>query len=79
MNTSKKIRTAVAALGQGTLTEQAIAKYVAPLFSRVLATDRVYVANHSLGRPLDAMAEDVAEATAQWYRKLGDAWDDWLA
>jgi kynureninase len=48
------------------------------LFSRVLASDRIYLANHSLGRPLDAMAEDVREATSLWETKLGDAWDAWL-
>jgi kynureninase len=79
MNTTEKIRGAVAALGNGPLNEEAIARHVAPLFTRVLATDRVYIANHSLGRPLDAMAEDVAEAMSLWYSKMGDAWDDWLA
>ncbi|HMF78898.1 MAG TPA: aminotransferase class V-fold PLP-dependent enzyme [Bryobacteraceae bacterium] len=49
------------------------------MFSRVLASDRVYLANHSLGRPLDAMAEDVRDATLLWETKLGDAWDAWLA
>jgi kynureninase len=70
---------AIAALGDGPLQEEAIAEHVAPLFSRVLATDRIYLANHSLGRPLDRMAGDVGEATALWYSKLGDAWDEWLA
>ena len=79
MNTAEKIRAAVAALGKGPLTEEGIARHIAPLFSRVLATDRIYIANHSLGRPLDAMAEDLAEAASLWYRKMGDAWDDWLA
>ncbi len=69
----------VAALGDGPLREDAIAEHIAPLFSRVLASDRIYLANHSLGRPLDRMADDVAEATALWYGKLGDAWDGWLA
>jgi kynureninase len=70
---------AVAALGDGPLSEGVIAKHIAPLFSRVLARGGIYLENHSLGRPLDAMAEDVAEGVALWYRKLGDAWDDWLA
>lgn len=72
------IANAVAALGDGPLREEAIARHIAPLFSRVLASDSVYLANHSLGRPLDVMADDVAEAVAFWYGKLGDAWDDWL-
>ena len=36
------------------------------------------LANHSLGRPLDATATDVAEAIALWQQRLGDAWDAWL-
>lgn len=69
----------ITALGVGPLTEEGIARHIAPLFSRVLASERVYLANHSLGRPLDRMADDIAEATAPWYGKLGDAWDEWLA
>ena len=74
-----KMAGAVAALGDGPLCEEAIARHIAPLFSRALAREGIYLENHSLGRPLDAMAEDVAEAAALWYGKLGDAWDDWLA
>jgi kynureninase len=70
---------AVAQLGSGPLTEESVQQHIAPLFSRVLASDRIYLANHSLGRPLDAMAEDVREATSLWETKLGDAWDAWLA
>lgn len=73
-----KISNAVKALGDGPLTEEGIARHIAPLFSRVLASDRIYLANHSLGRPLDAMADDVAEGLALWYGKLGDAWEQWL-
>jgi kynureninase len=75
---NSRIQQAVAALGTPPLHESAIERHIAPLFSRVLSSDRVYLANHSLGRPLDAMAEDVAEATALWYEKLGDGWDEWL-
>ena len=50
-----------------------------PLFSQVLQRPRIYLANHSLGRPLDRTAEDVAEALHLWYAQLGDAWDAWLA
>jgi kynureninase len=74
-----RLANAVAALGGGPLSEEAIAQHIAPLFSRVLGSERVYLANHSLGRPLDAMAVDVAAGAALWYSKLGDAWDDWLA
>src|SRR5258707_8063406 len=76
--TSRTIDEAVSQLGPGPLTEESVQRHIAPLFSRVLATDRVYLANHSLGRPLDAMAEDVREATSLWETKLGDAWDAWL-
>jgi kynureninase len=73
------IANALTALGDGPLSEEAIAKHIAPLFSRVLASDRIYLENHSLGRPLDAMADDIAEAAALWFGRLGDAWDEWLA
>jgi kynureninase len=73
-----KLQQAMSRLGEGLLQQDAIQQHVAPLFSRVLSTDTLYLANHSLGRPLDAMADDVAEATAAWYRELGDAWDAWL-
>ena len=72
------IQQAVAALGEAPLHESAIQRHITPLFSRVLSVDRIYLANHSLGRPLDAMSEDLAEATALWYEQLGDAWDPWL-
>jgi len=76
---SRTMVEAVAQLGPGPLTEESVQQHIAPLFSRVLASDRVYLANHSLGRPLDAMAEDVREATSLWETKLADAWDAWLA
>src|SRR5260370_41515512 len=76
---SRTIDEAVAQLGPGPLTEESVQQHIAPLFSRGLASDRVYLANHSLGRPLDAMAEDVREATSWCETKLGDAWDVWLA
>jgi kynureninase len=75
----ESIAKAVAALGDGPLSEEAIQREIAPLFLRVLANQRVYLANHSLGRPLDTMAEDVAEATSLWYSELGKSWDGWLA
>ena len=74
------IENAVAALGGGPLTEAGVQRHLAPLFSRVLAQwrGRVYLANHSLGRPLDATAEDVQEGLAAWYAHLGGAWDAWF-
>jgi kynureninase len=75
------IEHAVAALGAGPLTEAALQTHIAPLFSRALAAHRgrVYLANHSLGRPLDATEGDVREALAAWYERLGGAWDAWMA
>ena len=75
---SSRIQQAVAALGQGPLREGAIERHIAPLFARALSSGRSYLANHSLGRPLDIMADDVAEGITQWYGRLGDAWDPWL-
>jgi kynureninase len=76
---SRSIVEAVARLGPCELTEESVRQHIAPLFSRVLAGDRIYLANHSLGRPLDVMADDLREATLLWETKLGDAWDAWLA
>lgn len=60
------------------LTEEAVVPHVHPLFSRVLARDEIYLANHSLGRPLDQTALDVQEALDLWYGKLDEAWEDWM-
>lgn len=80
-DTALKIEAAAAALGAGPLTADGIARHVAPLFSRVLERNarEIYLANHSLGRPLDATASDVAEAIGLWQTRLGDAWDGWSA
>src|SRR3954466_11473352 len=60
--TAAIIENAVGALGEGPLNEAHLQRHVAPLFSRALAArDRVDLANHSLGRPLDAVTGDVAE------------------
>ena len=79
--TVERIQHSVAQLGAGPLTEAGVRTHLSPLFSRVLARDasRSYLANHSLGRPLDAMDEDVHEATSAWYERLGDAWTPWAA
>jgi kynureninase len=75
-----RIEAAVAALGDGPLTEAGVATHVAPLFARVLErrATAIDLANHSLGRPLDATAADIAEAVSLWQQRLGDAWDAWL-
>jgi len=75
------VSAAIAALGPGPLTEAGLRAHVAPLFSRVLDAQRgrIYLANHSLGRPLDATDDDVREGLALWYARLGGAWDAWAA
>jgi kynureninase len=73
------IREAIARLGSDPLREESIQKHLAPLFSRTLSGGRIYLANHSLGRPLDVMTADVREAVSLWETKLGNAWDEWLA
>lgn len=80
-DTATAISLAVAALGPGALREESVARHVAPLFSKVLDEyhPNAYFANHSLGRPLDATAHDVAEAVTLWQSRLGDAWDAWSA
>jgi len=77
---SAAIDAAAAALGPGALTEPALAAHIAPLFSRALAASAatIYLANHSLGRPLDATADDVGEGLTAWYTQMGDAWDAWM-
>lgn len=81
IDTTAAIAAATAAMGPGPLTEDGIAQHVAPLFSRVLsgAGRPIYLANHSLGRPLDATAADVGDAIGLWQSQLGNAWDAWLA
>jgi kynureninase len=46
---------------------------------RSLWRDRIYLANHSLGRPLDAVDDDLREAVAAWYAHMGNAWEPWEA
>lgn len=79
--TFERITTAIAAMGDGPLAREGIEAHVRPLFSRVLrdAGPRIYLANHSLGRPPDAMQADVSEALAAWYEGMGEAWIRWNA
>ena len=67
-------------IGAAKLGEALIAQSVRPLFSRALAPGRpIYLANHSLGRPPDRVADDVQRTLDAWYRDMGEAWDEWLA
>ena len=63
------------------MTEEGLREHIWPLFSRTLSRDReIYLANHSLGRPLDQTADDVRECLDLWYEQMGDAWEEggWL-
>lgn len=66
-------------LGTDPLREPALVEHVFPLFSRVLKREGIYLANHSLGRPLDQTSEDVREALDLWYGDMDRAWGAWLA
>jgi kynureninase len=69
---------AVAAMGPGELTEDALRLHVFPLFSNTLAAPGIYLANHSLGRPLNQTEDDLREGFRLWQTRLGDAWEPWL-
>jgi kynureninase len=69
---------AVQAMGSGALTEEELRRHVFPLFSKTLGAPGIYLANHSLGRPLDQTQEDLREGFQLWQSRLGDAWDPWM-
>jgi kynureninase len=69
---------ALAAIGSSALTEDALRRHVFPLFSNTLAAPGIYLANHSLGRPLNQTEYDLREGFQLWQTKLGDAWEPWL-
>ncbi len=79
MGTVETIHAAVGRLGPGPLTEAGLVEHIHPLFSRALGRNarngEIYLANHSLGRPLDASADDVREAMDLWYTDMEGAWD----
>src|SRR5438094_6924421 len=60
------------------LDEAWLKSHVWPRFSRALARQEIYLANHSLGRPPDRTAEDLRAAVDAWYRDLDGAWKLWL-
>src|SRR5688572_31600242 len=60
-------------------TEMRLRNEVWPRFSRVMKRGPVYLANHSLGRPPDRVAEDVRAALDAWYADMEGAWPQWLA
>jgi kynureninase len=74
-----EIAAAVSAMGPGPLQDDDLRRQIDPLFSRVLRQTKglIYLANHSLGRPLDRTISDVAEGLFHWYSDLDAAWDSW--
>ncbi|MFC4159398.1 aminotransferase class V-fold PLP-dependent enzyme [Chitinimonas lacunae] len=74
------IAAAVAALGDGPLDQAGLVEHLFPLFSEVLERDQkeIYLANHSLGRPLDRSRADVEEGITLWSRLLDEAWGPWF-
>ncbi|MCU7843850.1 MAG: aminotransferase class V-fold PLP-dependent enzyme [Candidatus Thiodiazotropha sp. (ex Monitilora ramsayi)] len=81
MTEQTDILAAVRQLGDRPLSEALLVEHIWPLFSRVRAQapDEIYLANHSLGRPLDQTMRDVQEAMSAWYQRLNDAWESWLS
>jgi kynureninase len=77
MTATIALASAVAALGPGALTEDALRLHIFLLFSKTLAAPGIYLANHSLGRPLDQTEDDLREGFALWQSKLGNAWETW--
>lgn len=73
-----EIAQAVESIGTGPLAQTALVEHIHPLFSRVLARDEIYLANHSLGRPLDRTACDVQQFLDLWYSDMDDAWAAWM-
>jgi len=64
----------------GALSEENLRAQAWPLFSRILkrSARSIYLANHSLGRPPDRTAEDIAQGVDAWYSAMNDAWDPWM-
>ena len=60
------------------MDEAWLRREIYPRFSRVLAREEIYLANHSLGRAPDRMAEDVRAALDAWYHDMDGAWTLWL-
>ena len=60
-------------------TEMRLRNEIWPRFSRVMKREPIYLANHSLGRPPDRLAEDVRAALDLWYADMDEAWKGWLS
>ena len=83
INEAQRVITdAVGRMGPGALSEEALVQHIHPLFSRVLArnekSSEIYLANHSLGRPMDMVSDLVQGALDGWYEQLDGVWNAWL-
>jgi kynureninase len=91
---STAITRAVGNIGAEALTEANLSQHLWPLFERVRRRSianpsepdasgaEIYLANHSLGRPLDQVALDIQRAVELWYEHLDGAWSHpqgWMA
>ncbi|MEI8282450.1 MAG: aminotransferase class V-fold PLP-dependent enzyme, partial [Armatimonadota bacterium] len=69
-------------MNQLPLTRDIVDREIRPQFSRVLGSHvgSAYLANHSLGRPLDASFSNIARGAGAWAELLDEAWTDesWL-
>lgn len=79
--TDTSIHRAVAALGSGPFNACALKTHVWPLFSRTLSQQgtQIDLGNHSLSRPLDRTADDIAQGLRGWYADPASAWSAWHA
>lgn len=59
------------------MNEQTVVDQVRPLFKKSLeaSDDRIYLANHSLGRPPDTVGDSLNEFYKTWQSKLDESWD----
>ncbi|MEM1424354.1 MAG: aminotransferase class V-fold PLP-dependent enzyme, partial [Planctomycetota bacterium] len=73
-----ELRAALEGLGDAPLSEERCAEHLRPLFTRTLQRGGIYLGNHSLGRPLDRTAVDIAGAVDLWYTDMDDAWGAWM-
>lgn len=72
------ILSATERLGPGPLSEPSLVAHIHPLFSRVLASTELYLANHSLGRPLDRVVTDLSRFADLWRDDMDAAWGPWM-
>ena len=73
------IASAVSALNNQSLTEALVIRHLHPLFEQTLHTSasHIYLANHSLGRPLDRTRDDINSAINAWYESIDNSWEFW--